>query len=113
MKIKEVLDRAEDIVLNQRQKEYSQQSPTQMHIQIAQVWSGILDHEVKPHEVALCMAGMKLVRAVCQPGHEDSYVDAVGYACIAAEILHEDPRDRHPAFGARAHDLLSQNYEGE
>lgn len=101
MEIKEVLDRAGDVVLSQRQKEYSQQSVTQMHIQIAQVWSGILDRDVTAHEVALCMAGLKLVRASCQPGHEDSYVDAVGYAAIAAEILHEEEKDMymHPAFG--------------
>lgn len=102
MKCKDVLDRAEDVVLSQRQKEYSQQSKTQMHIQIAQVWSGILDREVTAHEVALCMAGLKLVRASCQPGHEDSYVDAVGYAAIAAEILHEEAREMHPAFGRAA-----------
>ena len=94
MKIKEVLDRAEDIVLNQRQKEYSQQSKTQMHIQIAQVWSGILDRDVTAHEVALCMAGLKLVRASCQPGHEDSYVDLCGYAAIAAEIAEVDAREQ-------------------
>ena len=49
MKIKEVLDRAGDVVLNQRQKEYSQQSVPQMHIQIAQVWSGrVSERVVKP-----------------------------------------------------------------
>lgn len=91
MKIKEVLERAEDIVLNQRQKEYSQVSKTEMHARIADVWSGILNQPVDAHQVALCMSGLKLVRAASQPGHEDSYIDAVGYVTIAAEIMHEEP----------------------
>ena len=111
MKIKEVLDRAGGVVLHQRQKEYSHQSKTQMHIQIAQVWSGILDRDVSAHEVALCRAGLKLVRASCQPGHEDSYVDAAGYAAIAAEILHEEPRDMHPAFGKATRMLIVEEPE--
>ena len=111
MKCKDVLDKAKDVVLNQRQEEYSNQSITQMHIQIAQVWSGILDRDITAHEVALCMAGLKLVRASCQPGHEDSYVDAVGYAAIAAEIMHEDTRNMHPAYGEAPRVLIGEESE--
>ena len=90
MKIKDVLERAEQVVLVDRQKEYNQVSKTEMHSRIAEAWSATLGRMVTPHEVALCMVQLKVIRAACQPGHEDSYVDMVGYASIAAEIMHED-----------------------
>ena len=90
MKIKEVLDRTAQIVLVDRQKEYNQVSKTEMHSRIAEAWSATLGRMVTPHEVALCMVQLKVIRAACQPGHEDSYVDACGYMAIAAEIMHED-----------------------
>ena len=93
MKIKEVLDRTAQIVLVDRQKEYNQVSKTEMHTRIAEAWSATLGHMVTAHEVALCMVQLKVIRAACQPGHEDSYVDACGYMAIAAEIMHEDPQD--------------------
>ena len=58
----------------------------QQHERIAKMWSGILNHTVTGHQVALCMVGMKLVRADNAPNVDDSYVDACGYAAIAAEI---------------------------
>ena len=90
MKIKEVLDRTAQIVLVDRQKEYNQTSKTEMHSRIAEAWSATLGRMVTPHEVALCMVQLKVIRAACQPGHEDSYVDACGYMAIAAEIMHEE-----------------------
>lgn len=113
MKVKEVFERAEKIVLTDRAEEYSNITKTQMHIQIAQVWSGILNHEVTAHEAALCMSGLKLVRASFQPGHEDSYVDAAGYAAIAAEILHEEDRHMHPAFGKAMRVHVGEESEDE
>ena len=90
MKIKEVLDRTAQIVLVDRQKEYNQTSKTEMHSRIAEAWSATLGRMVTAHEVALCMVQLKVIRAACQPGHEDSYVDACGYMAIAAEIMHEE-----------------------
>ena len=94
MKVKDVLDRAGQVVLVDRQTEYNQVSKTEMHSRIAEAWSATLGRMVTPHEVALCMVQLKVIRAACQPGHEDSYVDMVGYATIAAEIMHEDAEDR-------------------
>ena len=94
MKIKEVLERAEQVVLVDRQKEYNQVNKTEMHSRIAEAWSATLGRMVTPHEVALCMVQLKVIRAACQPGHEDSYVDMVGYASIAAEIMHEEAEDK-------------------
>ena len=61
------------------------------HARIAQVWSGILDTEVTAQQVALCMVGLKLVRASCAPEHEDSYADMHGYTTIAERISVEQP----------------------
>ena len=87
MDVKSTLEEAQDIVLNQRDQQYGSNSRLSMHIRIAKVWSGILDREVQPAQVALMMAGLKLVRADNAPNHGDSYVDAAGYVAIAAEII--------------------------
>ena len=57
------------------------------HSRIAQVWSGILDIEVTAGQVALCMAGLKLVRASVNPDDPDSFDDGHGYLAIAADIF--------------------------
>ena len=61
------------------------------HVRIAQVWSGILGHEVQPVQVALMMEGLKLVRASINPDDPDSFHDAQGYSRIAELIA--DHRD--------------------
>ena len=86
MDVKTTLETAQDIVLNKRDQQYGANSRVTMHERIARVWSAILGTEVTGLQVALCMAGMKLIRAENAPGVEDSFVDACGYAAIAAEI---------------------------
>ena len=56
------------------------------HVRIAQVWSGILGHEVQPVQVALMMEGLKLVRASINPSDPDSFDDAQGYSRIGELI---------------------------
>lgn len=56
------------------------------HSRIAQVWSGILDTEVTAGQVALCMTGLKLVRASVNPDDPDSFDDGHGYLAIAEDI---------------------------
>lgn len=53
------------------------------HTRIAQVWSGILNVEVSALDVALCMTGLKLVRAQINPSDPDSFDDAHGYVKIS------------------------------
>lgn len=86
MKIEETLDTAKNTVLNLRDQQYGNVTRHQQHERIAQVWSGILQHEVTGYQVALCMAGMKLIRAENAPEVTDSFVDICGYAAIAGEI---------------------------
>jgi len=52
---------------------------------IGLVWSGILGFTVEPKKVALCMAGLKLVREA-NKHKRDNGVDAIGYMGIAHEI---------------------------
>lgn len=56
------------------------------HLRIAQTWSGILNFTVNEHQVALCMAALKLVRANINPADPDSLIDAGGYIQIAKDI---------------------------
>lgn len=92
MNVKDTLELAQDIVLNQRAQTYGTNSAAQMHERIAGVWSAILKQPVSALQVALCMAGMKLIRAENSPSHADSFVDACGYAAIAAELAPTDEK---------------------
>ena len=76
--------RSTEELLEERGKIYG--DATETHARIAEVWSGILNTEVNAIQVALCMAGMKLVRAAVSPDHTDSLEDAKGYATIAEGI---------------------------
>lgn len=58
----------------------------QTHARIGDVWSGILGINVSARQVALCMAGLKLVRAEINPTNEDSYVDGHAYLRFAEDF---------------------------
>ena len=65
---------------------------TSTHVRIAQVWSGILDTEVTALQVALCLSGLKLIRAEVNPFEPDSFDDAHGYLRIAQAIVDGEPQ---------------------
>jgi hypothetical protein len=50
----------------------------------SQMWSAILEHNVEPHHVPLCMAALKTLRLTVTPRHTDSWVDLAGYAALGA-----------------------------
>ncbi len=92
-------DETTEALLADREKDYGNALDT--HTRIAQVWSGILGHEVQPVHVALMMAGLKLVRAEKGPTKKDSYDDALAYVTIARDDIMraEDPKPEwHPVF---------------
>ena len=60
---------------------------TATHMRIALVWSGILNTDITPHQVALCMTGLKLVRADLSPHNPDSLDDAAAYVRIGQDIV--------------------------
>lgn len=71
-------------ILVERRKQWG--DPTITHQRIASVWSGILNQPITPAQVALCMAGLKLVRAAVNPTEPDSYDDGHGYLTIAQHL---------------------------
>ena len=81
--------KAEELVNGIRQSDYGH--PKVNMKRIASIWSGVLDMEVTPEQVALCMAGLKLARLVHSPNHEDTQVDLMGYIAVLQRLL--DPED--------------------
>lgn len=69
---------------------------------VAALWTVILGRPVAAHEVALCLAALKLWRARVSPGQWDSWVDLAGYAalgweCAVDEVaLAHDYGEAHP-----------------
>ena len=79
----DLLDRAKDLVNGPRNKVYG--DPTTNHERIADLWTVILKRRVTTHEVYLMMVALKLSRLIETPGHEDSWVDMIGYAALGGE----------------------------
>ena len=79
-----ILGRAQYLLAEDRQDTYGDARDT--HQKIADMWSMILGCPVRPHQVAMCMVAVKLVRATKSPAHADSYIDAAAYAALAGEF---------------------------
>lgn len=83
-----VLQNAADLIDGDRARDYG--DALEMHKRIAAGWQEILGVKVSAHEVALCMAWLKISRLVEKPDHQDSYVDAAAYIAIGAELQERD-----------------------
>lgn len=83
----EILSEATRLTVGDREKSYG--TPQKNHERIAAMWSVILEGEVTPTQVALCMAALKIARLVETPDHLDSYVDGAAYLGIAGELATE------------------------
>ena len=57
------------------------------HKRIADLWSAYLDYPIQPHEVALCMALVKVSRLHETPAHGDSLTDFISYGALFKTIL--------------------------
>ena len=79
----QLLQDAAALITGDRQSDYG--PPEKNFFDIAVVWTVILGHPVTPYQVALCMAGLKLVRSA-KGHHEDSLKDGAGYLGIAHEV---------------------------
>lgn len=80
----EILAEANRLTHGDRDKNYG--TPYQNHLRIAQIWSVILEKEITPSQVALCMVGVKIARLVETPDHLDSFVDGAAYLAISGEL---------------------------
>lgn len=73
-----IVDIAKSLVYGDRGEAYGH--PALDYARVAQIWSGILGHEVTPVQAIQCMIGIKLSRLSNTPDHRDSWVDIAGYA---------------------------------
>jgi hypothetical protein len=71
-----ILEEAEALVNGERQKQYG--PPNESFTRIAKLWSSVLDCQVTPEQVAICMVLLKVSRQVNNP-KRDNLVDAAGY----------------------------------
>jgi hypothetical protein len=53
---------------------------------IAELWSADLGIDLDALDVARLMVLFKMARAKSNPTHDDNWIDAAGYAALAAEI---------------------------
>jgi hypothetical protein len=84
MNRQEILEEAARLTAEDRNKNYG--DPYTNHKRIADIWSVILEYEVTPSQVALCMVGVKIARLIQTPTHQDSFIDGAAYMAIAGEI---------------------------
>ena len=77
------LEAALHLVDGDRQAAYG--DPVDHMNRVARVWSGILGYQITPKQVALLLAGLKLVREGNKHG-PDNLTDAIGYVVIAERI---------------------------
>lgn len=87
----EILKTASELVNGDRAKDYGPAKKN--HEDIAKGWSVILGVPVNAHQVARCMAWLKLARLSKTDTHIDSYVDAAAYIALAGEIATEPEQD--------------------
>ena len=69
-------------------------TPRTNHERIAGLWSVILETEVTPAQAALCMAALKIARAIASPGEGDHYIDGAAYLAIAGELATQQEETR-------------------
>ena len=79
----DILKDAQNLIGDDRQKDYGDKVTN--HTNIAALWSIFLQSHVTAHDVAVCMALVKVARLMHQH-KKDSYIDMAAYAAIAGEI---------------------------
>jgi Domain of unknown function (DUF6378) len=90
MNREEILQQAIDLTMGDRNEQNG--DPFENHQRIAKIWSVILNQEIAPYQVALCMAGLKLARLAFNP-LDDSFIDGAAYLAIAGEIVNKGEAD--------------------
>ena len=73
-------------------------SPYTNHKRIAELWSGILETPITPHQVILAMVAVKLARLVETPTHHDSVADSIAYLGFFEDVLQGQLDDNSEEF---------------
>lgn len=81
----ELLAKVTEVVGRDRQATHGR--PEDSFTRIARLWSGYLDFEIHPYDVAALMALLKLARIRENPTHDDNWIDLAGYAACGAEVV--------------------------
>lgn len=82
---KEALQKVEQIVCQDREQQYG--SPEDNFATIAKLWNAYLKKDIiRPSDVAMMMALLKVARIATGNYKEDSYIDLAGYAICGAEL---------------------------
>lgn len=71
-------------ILKARNMNYG--SPYSNHCAIAHLWSVLLEKDITPNQVVMCMVAVKLSRLIHEPTHDDSWADIIGYGGIGRGI---------------------------
>ena len=85
-----LLDEAKKLIGGNRQEDYGDKLKN--HQNIANFWSIFLEKQITAHDVAICMALVKVARLMNQH-KKDSYIDMAAYAAIAGEIEARTDKD--------------------
>jgi Domain of unknown function (DUF6378) len=84
----DVCRRATELVGGDRARQHGDMLAT--HTNIAALWSAFLGVPVTARDVALLLVLLKVARTKTGAFNPDDYVDAAGYAGIAAEVAGHD-----------------------
>ena len=87
MRADDILDEAKDLIAD-RGKDYGLAAIN--HLRIAKYWSTYLERHIEPHQVAICMALVKVARLQETSLHSDSYKDGAAYIALAGQIASTD-----------------------
>jgi hypothetical protein len=86
-----ILDEAKRIVHGERGENYGH--PFEDFSRTAKIWSAIIEKEITPEQVALCMIGLKISREINRP-KRDNIVDGAGYFETLDMVKQERERRR-------------------
>ena len=90
---REVLEEAGQLITGDRRSTHGDY--TEEATRIGRLWGALLDLEdpVPPATVAAMMVALKLARLTSPTGKpgRDSWVDAIGYSALGAQISHDRP----------------------
>lgn len=64
--------------------------PTETFPRVAQIWSGIVGHEITATDVTLMMIGYKVLRAQVMPSYADNSDDIDGYLDLFRQLVGEE-----------------------
>lgn len=80
----DALDIAKQLICGQRETDYGNANDS--FKEIAAYWSVYLGITISSEDVALMMSLMKIARISTGKGTADSFIDAIGYIALGAEI---------------------------